>query len=419
MMNFYIENIPLYMQIPLSVEVYKLNNALNASTSQMTIKGKLFRKKKLVGSTPFKLVDSSTQKSNYMSTMEFLCNLPYDEISGKLVKGPVTSTTVFPPINEAISNVEENNDSNSTSAAVGEGKFLQIVVNKKLHTSNKIEFVNEMLVDLSHYCLLNSEYQCRISVPFELSSGVTVNITMIIFSTIGNQLLGRKSGSLDLSRPMTATNTSPSREVSVDVSPKISPQINRVLSADLDDSPFINSNTSGNNNNNGSSAFSPTNYSNSTSSLNGNNASNGVQDFFKRRAELNSGRSRSGSSPIAMQHTPYSPQPYEPSTFNNPTSVNTFTEGQNSGTLSDPSPSLIDTGVVPNREENIDVLRQENQHLKSVLQRAKVRFQEVVSENSQLKERIKQLEEQMTLLQTASSPNPFQGTTSKDLLDFF
>ncbi|KAG2386397.1 hypothetical protein C9374_002843 [Naegleria lovaniensis] len=460
-----IDNIPLYFQVPLGVELHKLNLTTVPSQAILTLKGKLFRKRKLIGNTPFKLADSATKQSNFSSTLEFLVNIPVDKEKKYILKGPVTSSTVFEPTcndSQQPEKYDENNESDDESATMcnnSMGKFLHIVVAKKITSASKSVFVNDCLLDLTHYCSLQHEWQGRVSVPFEISKDVTANINLQIFSVLGNQLSsnGRRSGSLDVQRgrtnslsttppqkridtpvndttdtspqqqlPKTSSNSTSSTPVSTSTStltsatPTASPPqipISQLSIKEVDilqfESNTISPTTNSDVNDNGRAILNTNtnNVGNFNNNSNGLSNQGSMSDFFKRRAEVNSGRSRSDSSPGGLQLTNTittsnkSSMPLTP-TFDNNLSHSPTGAYQTTNSSSE-SPSL-------------ESIKQENAHLRSVLQRAKTRFQEVVTENTQLKERIQQLEAQVLSLQLAqSSGNQTQPKTMQDFFDPF
>lgn len=455
------ENVPLYFQVPLGVELHKLNLTSIPSQAILTLKGKLFRKRKLIGATSFKLTDSASKQITYASTLEFLVNIPIDKQKNRILKGPVTSSTVFEPTC-CDSQQDTNDDSDDEYAAMSNnsnGKFLHIVVSKKFNTASKPAFVNDCLLDLTHYCSLQQEWQGRVSIPVEITKDVTANINLQIFSVVGNQLSsnGRRSGSLDVQRgkansssttpplkridslndktdtspqqqiPKVATNSTSSTPVSVSTptststtavvqmstpttvsSPQISPQniikeMNLLQFESSTSSPSSTNSNVNNNNNNGQTTVNSTmnsNMGNVNNSSNGLSNQSSMSDFFKKRAEVNNGRSRSDSSP-GLQLT----------NFDN-------NNGTPNSTFSPTSAYQVDNS--PSESPSVETIKQENAHLKSVLQRAKTRFQEVVTENAQLKERIKQLEAQVLSLQLSQNSNSIQiPKTAQDFFDPF
>jgi len=399
-----IENIPLYYQVPLGIELFKLNTAQTTSQATATIKGKIFKKKKLIGSTPFKVVDSSTKKSVYSTPIEFLVNIPTNTTNTKVQRGPPNSSissAVSSDFNDSQSETSDDSSPTSDSSLIGSGKYVHIVISRRLHTNPKPEFIAETLLDLTHYCDIDREVQSHVSIPVDLAKDVTVNVNLSIVAVVGNQL-SRRSGSLDIKRvgSLPSLKTSPTKiestlSPSETTSPtKTSPQVNKLL-VNLDEPVATNKQPSvANTVNNGSDGPVRTSL----------DANSSMSDFFKRRMEQqNGGRGRSGSSPTLFTK-PQSPQMYSDQQQNSPPFTNTTSPFNNSSPLpSDNNPTM-------------EAVLNENQQLKSVLQRAKQRFHDITQENAQLKDRIKELEEQ---LRQMSLNQPINVPPSMQTIDDF
>ncbi|KAL9648644.1 hypothetical protein ABK040_016275 [Willaertia magna] len=322
-----IDNVPLYFQAPISIDL-KLNN-------------------KIVGSTPFKVVESSTNQIKYNKSFEFL-------------------------------------------VVIGKENTLTLSISKTTNLKSKPEVIIEKNLDLTKYCFENHEHQAKESLNVEILEGVNVVIQTSIFSVIGNSLSSsggsamRRAASLDFPRLINYNiikETNEDKSKTTPTSPNTISPTKELGNEPLSSSPPIV-------------PIMPTNQTNPSTPTTPNNSNNpnspkggsSLEEFFKKRDDMHK---RRVSSPVAYHrhthHNTSQPQeinPYEQpveTTVNSPNNYNYY----------------LHSGTTPPNSDNTEALQLENNQLKMVLSRARDRILLINNENQQLKDRVRVLEDQV------------------------